>query len=68
MLVDTYARSLPWKLTKGYLCRGFLGCLFQGDTLDYLGIPGLHIAGAQGILVIAFCQVILMVNLSYPVL
>ncbi|KAI5054649.1 hypothetical protein GOP47_0029794 [Adiantum capillus-veneris] len=25
----------------------------QGDTLDYLGIPGLHIAGGQGILVIA---------------
>jgi light-harvesting complex II chlorophyll a/b binding protein 7 len=36
--------------------------VFQGDTLDYLGIPGLHIAGAQGVVVIAFCQVILMVN------
>lgn len=34
----------------------------QGDTLDYLGIPGLHIAGAQGILVIAVCQVLLMVS------
>lgn len=37
----------------------------QGDTLDYLGIPGLHIAGAQGILVIAFCQVILMLGPEY---
>jgi len=37
----------------------------QGDTLDYLGIPGLHIAGAQGVLVIAFCQVILMLGPEY---
>ncbi|CAK9227196.1 unnamed protein product [Sphagnum troendelagicum] len=37
----------------------------QGDTLDYLGIPGLHIAGAQGVVVIAFCQVILMVGPEY---
>jgi light-harvesting complex II chlorophyll a/b binding protein 7 len=36
--------------------------VLQGDTLDYLGIPGLHIAGAQGVVVIAFCQVILMVS------
>lgn len=34
----------------------------QGDTLDYLGIPGLHIAGSQGIIVIAICQVLLMVR------
>ncbi|MCO5559575.1 hypothetical protein L7F22_013176 [Adiantum nelumboides] len=37
----------------------------QGDTLDYLGIPGLHIAGGQGILVIAVCQFLLMVGPEY---
>jgi hypothetical protein len=42
--------------------------VLQGDTLDYLGIPGLHIAGAQGVVVIAFCQVILMVSHSSMVL
>ncbi|KAF4388553.1 hypothetical protein F8388_012530 [Cannabis sativa] len=30
------------------------------DTLDYLGIPGLHLAGSQGVIVIAICQAILM--------
>lgn len=34
----------------------------QGDTLDYLGIPGLRIAGGQGIIIIAICQALLMVN------
>lgn len=34
----------------------------QGDTLDYLGIPGLHLAGSQGVIVIAICQVLLMVT------
>lgn len=37
----------------------------KGDTLDYLGIPGLHIAGSQGIIVIAICQVLLMVGPEY---
>ncbi|KAL2610130.1 hypothetical protein R1flu_028703 [Riccia fluitans] len=37
----------------------------QGETLDYFGIPGLHVAGAQGVLVIAFCQVLLMVGPEY---
>lgn len=37
----------------------------KGDTLDYLGIPGLHIAGAQGVLVIAICQFLLMVGPEY---
>ncbi|XP_039126049.1 chlorophyll a-b binding protein 7, chloroplastic [Dioscorea cayenensis subsp. rotundata] len=37
----------------------------QGDTLDYLGIPGFHIAGSQGIIVIAICQVLLMVGPEY---
>ncbi|KAG0461410.1 hypothetical protein HPP92_021707 [Vanilla planifolia] len=37
----------------------------QGDTLDYLGIPGLHIAGSQGVFVIAICQVLLMVGPEY---
>ena len=35
--------------------------MFQGDTLDYLGIPGFRIAGGQGVIVIAICQALLMV-------
>ncbi|KAI8549214.1 hypothetical protein RHMOL_Rhmol06G0009100 [Rhododendron molle] len=34
----------------------------KGDTLDYLGIPGLHLAGSQAVLVIAVCQALLMVR------
>ncbi|TQD83400.1 hypothetical protein C1H46_031045 [Malus baccata] len=37
----------------------------KGDTLDYLGIPGLHVAGSQGVIVIAICQVLLMVGPEY---
>ncbi|KAK9740261.1 hypothetical protein RND81_03G023100 [Saponaria officinalis] len=37
----------------------------KGDTLDYLGIPGLHLAGSQGIIVIAICQFLLMVGPEY---
>ncbi|ERN11501.1 chlorophyll a-b binding protein of LHCII type I, chloroplastic isoform X1 [Amborella trichopoda] len=37
----------------------------QGDTLDYLGIPGFHIAGGQGVAIIAICQVLLMVGPEY---
>ncbi|CAA7409477.1 unnamed protein product [Spirodela intermedia] len=37
----------------------------KGDTLDYLGIPGFHIAGSQGIIVIAICQALLMVGPEY---
>lgn len=37
----------------------------QGDTLDYLGIPGFHIAGSQGVIVIAICQALLMVGPEY---
>lgn len=37
----------------------------KGDTLDYLGIPGLHLAGSQGVLVIAVCQALLMVGPEY---
>ncbi|KAL6176251.1 hypothetical protein ACLB2K_052886 [Fragaria x ananassa] len=37
----------------------------EGDTLDYLGIPGLHVAGSQGVIVIAICQVLLMVGPEY---
>ena len=36
---------------------------FQGDTLDYLGIPGFHFAGSQGVIVIAICQALLMVKI-----
>ncbi|XP_021732293.1 chlorophyll a-b binding protein 7, chloroplastic-like isoform X2 [Chenopodium quinoa] len=37
----------------------------MGETLDYLGIPGLHLAGSQGVIVIAICQVLLMVGPEY---
>ncbi|CAN6440713.1 unnamed protein product [Victoria cruziana] len=37
----------------------------KGDTLDYLGIPGLRIAGGQGIIIIAICQALLMVGPEY---
>lgn len=37
----------------------------EGDTLDYLGIPGLHIAGARGVLIIAVAQVLLMFGPEY---
>ncbi|KAK8937393.1 hypothetical protein KSP39_PZI011792 [Platanthera zijinensis] len=37
----------------------------QGDTLDYLGIPGFHIAGSQGVIVITICQALLMVGPEY---
>eukprot|EP00850_Spirogloea_muscicola_P020270 SM000211S06640 [mRNA] locus=s211:96969:99391:+ [translate_table: standard] len=37
----------------------------QGDTLDYLGVPGLHIAGAQGVLIIAIAQFLLMLGPEY---
>ncbi|KAL1311914.1 hypothetical protein AAHE18_16G000400 [Arachis hypogaea] len=37
----------------------------KGDTLDYLGIQGLHLAGSQGVLVIAICQALLMVGPEY---
>ncbi|KAB5557824.1 hypothetical protein DKX38_008733 [Salix brachista] len=39
--------------------------IFTGDTLEYLGITGLHLAGSQGVLVIAFCQAMLMVGPEY---
>ncbi|KAL8491586.1 hypothetical protein ACS0TY_023253 [Phlomoides rotata] len=37
----------------------------KGDTLDYLGIPGLHVAGSQGVIIIAICQALLMVGPEY---
>ncbi|KAJ8747434.1 hypothetical protein K2173_007298 [Erythroxylum novogranatense] len=37
----------------------------KGETLDYLGIPGLHLAGSQAVIVIAFCQALLMVGPEY---
>ncbi|MQM22102.1 hypothetical protein Taro_055150 [Colocasia esculenta] len=44
---------------------GIVQFVEPGDTLDYLGIPGLHIAGSQGVLVIAICQALLMVGPEY---
>ena len=32
--------------------------LTTGEELAYLGIPGLRVAGGQGVLIIAFCQVL----------
>ncbi|GAB4837615.1 Chlorophyll a-b binding protein 7, chloroplastic [Ancistrocladus abbreviatus] len=37
----------------------------KANTLDYLGISGLHLAGGQGVIVIAICQVLLMVGPEY---
>lgn len=37
----------------------------EGDDLDYLGIPGLHIAGGQGIAIIVLCQLFLMGGPEY---
>lgn len=37
----------------------------KGDTLDYLGIPGLHVAGSQGVVIIAICQALLMFGPEY---
>ncbi|GFP87184.1 chlorophyll a-b binding protein 4 chloroplastic [Phtheirospermum japonicum] len=37
----------------------------KGDTLDYLGIPGFHVAGSQGVVIIAICQALLMVGPEY---
>lgn len=48
-----FAEPVWWKV--GY-------AKLQGEDIDYFGIPGLHIAGGQGILIIAFCQAILMVR------
>jgi hypothetical protein len=31
--------------------------LTTGEELAYLGVPGLRVAGGQGVLIIAFCQV-----------
>lgn len=46
------------------ICQSIIRILFQGETLDYLGIPGFHLAGSQGVIVIAICQAILMVMIS----
>ncbi|KAK9818914.1 hypothetical protein WJX81_000231 [Elliptochloris bilobata] len=37
----------------------------NGEDLNYLGVSGLRIAGGQGILIIAFCQVLLMFGPEY---
>ncbi|KAF8405612.1 hypothetical protein HHK36_010519 [Tetracentron sinense] len=51
------------KLFSSFLFLFLHSLLFyQGDTLDYLGIPGFHIAGSQGVIVIAICQALLMVR------
>ncbi|KAK9819735.1 hypothetical protein WJX72_001743 [[Myrmecia] bisecta] len=37
----------------------------QGEDLNYLGVAGLRVAGGQGILIIAVCQVLLMYGPEY---
>ncbi|KAK9809364.1 hypothetical protein WJX73_009035 [Symbiochloris irregularis] len=37
----------------------------QGEDLNYLGVSGLRIAGSQGVLIIAVCQVLLMFGPEY---
>lgn len=49
------------RITTDPDCHSIIWILFQGETLDYLGIPGFHLAGSQGVIVIAICQAILMV-------
>ena len=39
--------------------------LASGEELAYLGIPGLRVAGGQGVAVIAVCQVLLMFGPEY---
>ena len=39
--------------------------LQSGEDLNYFGIPGFHVAGGQGILVIAVCQLLLMFGPEY---
>eukprot|EP00271_Cylindrocystis_brebissonii_P005384 TRINITY_DN17397_c0_g1_i1.p1 TRINITY_DN17397_c0_g1~~TRINITY_DN17397_c0_g1_i1.p1 ORF type:complete len:327 (-),score=67.09 TRINITY_DN17397_c0_g1_i1:450-1430(-) len=51
-----FAEAVWWKV--GY-------AKLQGDTLDYLGVPGLYIAGGQGVLIIAIAQVFLMFGPEY---
>ncbi|CAI5966946.1 unnamed protein product [Closterium sp. NIES-64] len=41
------------------------GAKLAGDDLDYLGVPGLHIAGGQGVVVIAIAQFLLMLGPEY---
>ena len=40
----------------------------SGEDLNYLGVSGLRIAGGQGILIIAFCQVGAHANACYRML
>lgn len=65
-LID-YKKQMVWT-KEGYPLERHQVCFFfelylQGDTLDYLGIPGLHVAGSQGVIVIAICQFLLMVTI-----
>ena len=39
--------------------------LHSSEDLNYLGIAGLKVAGGQGVLIIAFCQVLLMFGPEY---
>ncbi|KAH9616265.1 hypothetical protein KSS87_016382, partial [Heliosperma pusillum] len=59
-----FAEPVWWRVVaiESFTVRNNVG---QGDTLDYLGIPGFHLAGSQGIVVIAICQFLLMVGPEY---
>lgn len=41
------------------------GAKLEGNTLEYLGVDGLHIAGRQPVVTIAFCQFLLMLGPEY---
>ncbi|KAL2895163.1 Chlorophyll a-b binding protein 7 chloroplastic [Bienertia sinuspersici] len=66
---SNFAESVWWKVGYSKLQakfklvkqKGTSSSLVKGETLDYLGIPGLHLAGSQGVIVIAICQIFLMV-------
>ncbi|KAF3650617.1 putative F-box/LRR-repeat protein-like [Capsicum annuum] len=57
--------ELSTALVNMYAKCGYLEKAIEGDTLDYLGIPGLYFAGSQGVIVMAICQVFLMVGSEY---
>lgn len=51
-----FTESTWWKVGAAKL---------EGNSLEYLGVDGLHIAGAQPVVVIAFCQFLLMLGPEY---
>ncbi|KAL4443662.1 hypothetical protein ABPG75_011399 [Micractinium tetrahymenae] len=53
----TFLEDRWWNVGYAKLCTD--------EELAYLGIPGLRVAGGQGVAIIAFCQVLLMFGPEY---